>query len=73
MHSRTGPKSGPILGRHRLAVIGVFEDPDAPTPVGLALAGGRDDDEVEVWELTVHGVAWPGRWIVIDREFWPAL
>jgi len=66
-----GPQSGPILGRHRLVAIGVFDAPDDPMPVGMALAGGRGDDEVEVWELTVRGVELPGEWVVVDREFHP--
>jgi hypothetical protein len=67
-----GPKSGPILGRHRLVAIGVFHAPDDPMPVGMALAGGRDDEEMEVWELTVRGVELPGKWVVVAREFHPA-
>ena len=67
-----GPRSGPILGRHRLVAIGVFHAPDAPRPVGMALAGGRGDDEVETWELSVLGTELPGEWVVIDRQFRPA-
>jgi hypothetical protein len=67
-----GPRPGPILGRHRLAAIGVLEAPDDRMPVGMALAIGRADDEVEVWELTVRGAELPGRWVVVDREFRPA-
>jgi hypothetical protein len=40
--------------------------------IGLALAIGRSDEEVEVWELTVRGAELPGRWVVVDREFRPA-
>ena len=47
----------------------VLQAPDDRTPIGLALASGRADDEVEVWELTVRGVELPGRWVVVDREF----
>jgi hypothetical protein len=70
--AKIGPRSGPILGRHRLAAIGVLEARDDLTPVGMALALGRADDEVELWELTVRGLELPGRWIVVDREFHPA-
>jgi hypothetical protein len=66
-----GPQSGPILGRHRLVAIGVFLAPDGPRQVGMALAGGCGDDEVEVWELIVHDVELPGKWVVVDREFRP--
>jgi hypothetical protein len=67
-----GPRSGPILGRHRLVAIGVLQAPDDRARIGLALALGRDDEEVEVWELTVRGLELPGRWVVVDREFRPA-
>jgi hypothetical protein len=66
-----GPRSGPILGRHRLVAVAVLQAPDERTPIGMALALGREDDEAEVWELTVQGVELPGRWIVGDREFHP--
>jgi hypothetical protein len=67
-----GPKSGPILARHRIHALGVLEAPDNHTPIGLALPVGRDDDVVEVWRLIVHGVDVPGRFTVVDREFIPA-
>ena len=67
-----GPRSGPILGRHRLVAIGVLQAPHDLTAVGMALANGRADDDVEVWELRVGGVDLPGRWVVVDREFRPA-
>jgi hypothetical protein len=67
-----GPRSGPILGRHRLVAIGVLQAPDDRSPIGMALAIGRDDEDVEVWELTVGDFELPGRWVVVDREFRPA-
>jgi hypothetical protein len=67
-----GPHSGPILGRHRLVAIGVLQAPDDRAPIGMALANGRADAEVEVWELTVRGVELPGHWVVVGGEFWPA-
>ena len=63
-----GPRSGPILGRHRLVAIGVLQAPDDRAPIGMAVAMGRRDDDVEVWELTVRGVELPGRWIVVDYK-----
>jgi hypothetical protein len=67
-----GPRSGPILGRHRFVAIGVLQAPHDRAPIGMALANGRSDAEVEVWELTVGGFDLPGRWVVVDREFRPA-
>jgi hypothetical protein len=66
-----GPKSGPILWRDNYHAIGVLQAPDNHMPIGLALPIGRDDDVVEVWRLIVHGVEVPGRWVVVDRAFWP--
>jgi hypothetical protein len=37
----------------------------------MAVAIGRDDEDLEVWELPVGGVDLPGRWVVVDREFHP--
>jgi hypothetical protein len=67
-----GPRSGPILRRHRFHALGVLESRDNHAPIGMALPVGRDDDHIELWELTVHGAKVPGRWIVVDREFRPA-
>jgi hypothetical protein len=55
-YANIGPRSGLILGRHRLVAIDVLQAPDDLTPIGMALAMGRDDDEVEVWKLTIRGV-----------------
>jgi hypothetical protein len=71
-YANIGPRSGPILGRHRLIAIGVLQVLRDRSPIGMALAMGRADAEVEVWELTVRGVELPGRWVVVDREFRPA-
>jgi len=67
-----GPKSGPILGRHRLLAVAVLLTPGARIPVGVALADGRADDQVETWTLTVQGFELPGKWVVLAREFIPA-
>jgi hypothetical protein len=67
-----GPRSGPILCRHRIHALGVLESRENNAPIGMALPVSRDDDRVEVWKLTVHGAEVPGRWVVVDREFRPA-
>src|SRR4051794_5352361 len=33
-----GPRSGPILGWHRLVAVAVLQAPDERTPIGMALA-----------------------------------
>jgi hypothetical protein len=71
-YTNIGPRSGPILCRHGFHAPGVLRARDDHAPIGLALPVGRDDDPVELWRLTVHGVELPGRFIVVDREFQPA-
>src|SRR5262249_15364951 len=68
----TGPTPGRIRGRRRLVAGGALGAPDDRARVGVALADGRADYEVEVWALTIHGVELPGKWVVVDREFRPA-
>jgi hypothetical protein len=48
-----------------------LESPDDHTLIGMALSVGWGEGGVSLWRLTVHGVEVPGRWIVVDREFWP--
>ena len=36
-----------------------------------ALRGGAGENGVALWHLTVHGVALPGRWSIMDRRFIP--
>jgi hypothetical protein len=67
-----GPKSGPILCRHRIHALGVLESRDNNAPIGMALPVSRDDDLVERWRLVVHDAEVPGVWVVVDREFRPA-
>jgi hypothetical protein len=55
-----------------LVAISVLQAPDDRAPIGMAVAMGWRDDDVEVRELTLRGIELPGRWIVVDREFRPA-
>ena len=65
-----GPKNGPFLWRDSLgAAIGVLEAPDNHSPIGMALPSRWNEAGVARWKLTVHGVAVPGLWLVIDRRF----
>jgi hypothetical protein len=70
--TNAGPKSGPILWRNDHAVIGVLESPDDPGPIGMAAPLARTPDGMALWKLTVRGGVVPGRFIVVDREFYPA-
>jgi hypothetical protein len=67
---------GPVSGRLRSATgyyaIGVLPARGARTPIGVALAVGRDRDGRALWELTIDTVELPGFYLVIDRRFRPA-
>ena len=66
-----GPQAGPILWRDGHRGLGVLEARDAELPVGRALGCGFGWDGVALWRLIVRGVAVPGRWVVVGREFIP--
>jgi hypothetical protein len=40
-------------------------------PIGMACCMGWDRDGLAEWRLVVEGDDVPGRWIIVDREFWP--
>jgi hypothetical protein len=69
--TNVGPKAGPILRRHGRGDIGVLGSPDNKMPIAMALGAGRTDDGIAIWRMTVRGAEVPGRWIVVDWEFWP--
>ena len=66
-----GPPSGPILLRDGHLTIDVFKDPHDAARVGTALPVGSTPGGVAIWEIAIRGVAVPGRWIVLGREFMP--
>jgi hypothetical protein len=68
--TNAGPASGPILRwdyYHAIAVLG----PGDAAPIGTAHPAAYTEGGVVIWEITVRGVALPGRWIVLGREFLP--
>ena len=67
--TNVGPARGPLLHGTVPGAIGVLEDLDKPIPIGMALCVGVDTLSFALWELVVHDVIVPGRWIVVDREF----
>jgi hypothetical protein len=64
--------AGPIRHGQLPFSIGVLGSPDKLMPIGMASPVGRTADGLATWELVVDGVAVPGRWIIVDREFRPA-
>src|SRR4051812_8493756 len=75
-YAAIGPRAGPYLSndaRDFAAIFGVPADtPGLRRAIGLARRVGRNADGAAVWELTIHDVEIPGRWVIIDREFVPA-
>ncbi len=51
----------------RVLVLG---SPDNPTPIGTAYEIGSDDQGLAEWTLNVRNVPVPGRFVIVDREFW---
>jgi hypothetical protein len=60
-------KWGPILGP-----IDLHDAPTNPSPIGRAICFRWDGAGLGVWKLIIDGVAIPGEWVIIDREFRPA-
>ena len=67
--ARFGPQTGALLYSAALGAIAVLEDPDGPTPIGVATCVRPNIKGHAVCTLNVHEADVPGRWIVIDREF----
>jgi hypothetical protein len=65
----SGP--GPVRVGQLPGSIGVLEALDKPMPIGMACCTGWDPAGLAVWRLTTEGDDVPGRWIIVDREFWP--
>jgi hypothetical protein len=70
-YANAGPRTRAILHRDRIDALGVLEARDRPMPIGRARSVGQDVLGRSVYRLTVRGVALPGRWAVVDREFRP--
>jgi hypothetical protein len=56
--------SGPVRYGQFPCSIGVLEAPDKFMPIGMASGIGRTEGGLGLWELTVHGVDVPGRWVI---------
>ena len=70
-YANVGPVRGPARYRDTPPAAGVLEALDNPRPIGIASEAGWTENGVALWRLTVHGVALPGRWSIMDRRFIP--
>ena len=68
-----GPSVGLLMFDDSMRRIDVLAEPGDVASVGTASRLGSDPAGLAVWRLKVHGVDLAGRWIVIDRQFVPAL
>jgi hypothetical protein len=50
-------------------VIGVFEAPDNPMPLGMAFPSGGTAEGLALFRLQVHKADLPGRWVCLNRWF----
>ena len=70
--TNAGWESGPILLADHYDSIDVFiGGPGGGPPLGMALPGGSTEGGIVIWEIFIRGVAVPGRWIVLGRQFLP--
>jgi hypothetical protein len=70
-YANVGPARGPALYRDTPPTVGVLEALDNLMPIGMATEAGWTENGVALWSLTVHGVALPGRWSIMNRRFIP--
>jgi hypothetical protein len=52
-------------------LIGVIESPNDRVPIGIAREVRETDAKASVWSISIHGVAVPGSFTVVDGEFVP--
>ena len=69
--TNAGPKSGPIFRGDGYAAIDVVRHPDDDTPIGTARPVGSTEGGVVIWDISIMGMAMPGPWIVLGRQFSP--
>jgi hypothetical protein len=63
--------AGPVRYGQVPGSIGVLDAPDHLMPIGMANCMGWDPAGLVVWRLTVNDTDVTGRWVIVDREFWP--
>jgi hypothetical protein len=71
-YTNVGPGEGPVFDHRVPPTIDVLKASDDAQPIGTALCVGSGAKGMALWRLIVHGVTLPDRWIVVDRQFWPA-
>jgi hypothetical protein len=72
-YTNAGPLSGPLRANVGYFGIGVSQSPGTCTPIGAALVAGQDQNGLALWRLTIDTTDLPGLYVVIDREFRPAV
>ncbi len=70
-YTNVGPLSGPLLASAGYYAIGVLQAPQCHTPIGTALAAGKDANGLALWRLTIDQMELTGLYVAIDREFRP--
>jgi hypothetical protein len=72
--SQAGPRFGPFLRQDvEGRVIDVTGSPVRGTSIGTAQPCGWAAEAAQLWKLTVRGAELPGRWVLINRAFRPAV
>ena len=70
-YANVGPVRGSAMYRDTPPATGVLESPGNPTLIGQAVEAGWTENGVALWRLMIRGVAVPGLWSIIDRQFIP--
>jgi hypothetical protein len=65
--------NGPVKYRRVIGSIGVLAEPDNHMLIGMVKCTTMDENGLAVFVLKVRGKELPGRWVIIDRQFKPAL
>ena len=71
--SDVGPSIGLLMFEDSMRSIDVLAGYDDVRPVGTARRLGSDGAGLAVWRLNIRGAELDGQFIVIDRQFVPAL
>jgi hypothetical protein len=71
--ANVGPIAGPFRSGAGYHAIGVLPAREVRTSIGLALAAGQDQHGRSLWRLSIDTSDLPGLYVIVDREFRPAV